>query len=710
MNRRELLKGLGSGAVLGEIAPQSRKPAQSREIPGFSDWVVVAPGVWRSTCGEPESHTPVRSRKIAPSLNALRDLPAVSRPPLNVPVGSVSSRGVEFRLDLAPNELIYGFGLQFLSFQQRSKKRTVRVNADPKVDSGDSHAPVPLYVTTGGYGVLVDTFRHAVFYCGEAHPRPTRPESPDSIEVNTPQMVRAREQETASRVLVEVPRCAGIDVYLFAGPQLRDAVQRYNLFSGSGALPPEWGLGFWYRAEMHLNAAEVLTLGKHLRESGIPCDVLGLEPGWQTHAYSCTFAWDMHRFPDPAGFVRSAKEIGFRVNLWEHAFTHPASPIFSELEPHSGDTAVWGGLVPDFAGEPARRIFGDYHGRALIDSGVSGFKLDECDNSDFTEGWSFPDNSRFPSGVDGELMHAQFGLRYQDTILDQFRQRGLSTYNLVRSSYALASPYPFVLYSDLYDHRQFIRALVNAGFNGLLWCPEVRDASNEEDLIRRLQSVIFSPLAMVNAWYIRNPPWMQIDRDKNNQNHFAEGWEQLRDRCKEIISWRMRLLPYLHAAFAEYERIGMPPFRALAMDDPHDPMLQDVDDQYMIGDRLLVAPLFAGEAERKVVLPAGNWQDFWTGELVRTRTQIVSSSFRDIPVYVKAGSLVPWANVVQHVEQQNVRQIEVRVYGDGHKAWSSPPSVGGVQLRWNAAAARGDFVQNASRGRPFEVVGWEKIG
>jgi alpha-D-xyloside xylohydrolase len=523
-------------------------------------------------------------------------------------------------------------------------------------------------------------------------------------------MMRVRETQLAGRVMIEVPRCAGVDVYLFAGPQLRDAVQRYNLFSGGGVLPPEWGLGFWYRAEMHMDAGQVLALGKSLRDSGIPCDVLGLEPGWQTHAYSCTFAWDEHRFPDPAKFVGRAGDMGFRINLWEHAFTHPASPIFSELAPHSGDIAVWGGLVPDFAGEPARRIFGEYHGHGLIDSGVSGFKLDECDNSDFTEGWSFPDNSRFRSGVDGELMHAQFGLRYQDTILNQFKQRGKSTYGLVRSSYALASPYPFVLYSDLYDHRQFIRALVNSGFSGLLWCPEVRDARDEDDLIRRLQSVIFSPLAMVNAWYIRNPPWMQIDREKNNQDQFGEDWERLRDRCREIISWRMRLLPYLNAAFAEYERSGMPPFRALVMDYPGDPMLQDVDDEYMIGDRLLVAPLFAGEAERKVIVPAGEWQDFWTGEQITSRTLSVPSTTPAIPLYVKAGSLLPWAEVAQHTEQAEARRMTVRVYGDGQRGWSAPASVGGLQLRWDSVASRGTVWQGSGNSRPFDVVGWRKIG
>jgi alpha-D-xyloside xylohydrolase len=461
---------------------------------------------------------------------------------------------------------------------------------------------------------------------------------------------------------------------------------------------------------MHLSADEVLTLGKDLRSSGIACDVLGLEPGWQTHAYSCTFAWDPHRFPDPKGFVRSAGDLGYHVNLWEHAFTHPASPVFEKLVPYSGDIGVWGGLVPDFAGEPARRIFGEYHGTALIDAGVSGFKLDECDNSDFTEGWSFPDNSHFPSGVDGEQMHAEFGLRYQDAVWGAFKARGRETFGLVRSSGALAAPYPFVLYSDLYDHRQFIRALVNSGFSGLLWCPEVRDATSEEDLVRRLQSVVFSPLAMVNAWYIRNPPWKQIGREANNAGRFSEGWEGLQARCREVISIRMQLLPYLRGAFAEYQHSGLPPFRALVMDFPDDPALQTVDDEYMVGDRMLVAPMFAGERERPVVLPKGEWNDFWTGAPVAGGTKFsVAASHQQIPVYVKAGSVVPWAEVAQHTAAPEARRVTARVYGDGRLPWTSPASVGGVRMAWDAGQRRGT-VQHAGAAAPFEVVEWKQIG
>lgn len=710
MNRRDLLKTMASGALVAGV-PSSDAMVLGTTEKYETNWTVVAPGIWKATVGNPETHTPVRARQIGPKLEALHRLPVVNTPPLAAPKCAVGARGVELQLLLEPGELMYGFGLQMMSFQQRSKKRTVRVNADPKVDSGDSHAPVPFYVTTRGYGILVDTFRHATFYCGEAHPRPEHAVSADSIAVNTPQMMRVRDRRESSPVLVEVPRCAGVDVYLFAGPELLTAVRRYNLYSGGGVLPPEWGLGFWYRPEMHLNAEEVIALGSDLRASGIPCDVLGLEPGWQTHAYSCTFAWDGNRFPQPKQFIDRAAGLGFHINLWEHAFTHPASPIFSQLKPYSANFAVWDGLVPDFAGEKARHVFGDYHGKALIDIGISGFKLDECDNSDFTEGWSFPDQSRFPSGVDGEQMHAEFGLRYQDAILKQFEQRGKPTYNLVRSSGALAAPYPFVLYSDLYDHRQFIRALVNAGFSGLLWCPEVRDAASEEDLIRRLQSVVFSPLAMVNAWYIRNPPWKQIEREQNNAGHFSPGWEQLQTRCKEIISWRMQLLPYLHAAFAVYQRDGLPPFRALLMDYSNDPALAEVDDEYLIGDRLLVAPLFAGEAQRTVVLPKGDWHDFWTGTPVAGgRKFTLSGDTRNIPVYVKSGSVLPWAKISQHADAKESRQLEVRVYGDGHLAWTAPESVGGLRLAWDNKAKRGRVEQGSGSGPEFQITAWKEMG
>ena len=200
--------------------------------------------------------------------------------------------------------------------------------------------------------------------------------------------------------------------------------------------------------------------------------------------------------------------------------------------------------------------------------GVSGYKGDECDSSDFTGGWSFPEMSRFPSGADGEQMHSLFGLRYQDALTQAFDQRQQRTYGLVRSSGALAAPYPYALYSDLYNHRQYVHSIPQAGFCGLLWAPEVRDSANPVELVRRLESAAFSPLAMINAWYLRNPPWKQVNRQENNAGRFADGWEKVEEQCRGIMQLRMEFIPWLQAAFVRYHREGLPPFRALVMTSP----------------------------------------------------------------------------------------------------------------------------------------------
>ena len=322
----------------------------------------------------------------------------------------------------------------------------------------------------------------------------------------------------------------------------------------------------------------------------------------------------------------------------------------------------------------------------------------------------FPDMSRFGSGLDGEQMHASFGLGYQETIWKQFRDRSKDTYCLVRSSGALAAPYPFALSSDLYEHRQFVRAVLNAGFSGLLWCPEVRDAVSQEDLIRRLQTTVFSPLAMVNAWYIRNPPWKQLNRELNNNDILLENWPKLEARCREIIGWRMRLIPYLLSAFHRSVYDGTPPFRAPVLDHPDEARMQTVDDEYMIGDRMLVAPLFAGEAKRTIVLPDGGWHDFWTGELVSGSEIEATASTENIPVFVRSGSIIPLAEVGASSASDESRRLTVQVYGDGHLPWQLDPGVpAALQFTWNAAQRRGSE-QQASSDRPYRTVGWRQLG
>ena len=345
MQRRRFL-GIagGSGAMLQARVARGQAPNRPEE---------VHPGVWKFRLGSVEPLTPVSTRRYLPAVAGLKELPGAGECPVRV-TGTVSKRGCVVRIPLASNEGVYGYGLQLQSFVQRGGKKRLRVNADPKMDTGDSHAPVPFYLTTRGYGVLVDTARYATFYSGgkkiKNQPAGAERGEPSAIAADAlPAAYRRAPFGDRTEVLVEVPEAEGVDVYVFGGPSMRLAAQRYNLFSGGGALPPRWGLGMWYRVKNDYGQQEVLQLAGEFRERGIPCDVIGLETSWETHAYSSSFQWS-GKYPQAAEMIQQLSKRHYRLNLWEHAFTHPSSPIYQELLPHSGDYEVWAAWCPIFWG------------------------------------------------------------------------------------------------------------------------------------------------------------------------------------------------------------------------------------------------------------------------------------------------------------------------------------------------------------------------
>jgi alpha-D-xyloside xylohydrolase len=535
----------------------------------------------------------------------------------------------------------------------------------PENDLGESHAPVPFFVSTRGYGVFVDSARFVTVYTGNVAPIQTKTDDANSeVATSTTELYRTRKLKTKI-LLADIPAAAGVDVYIFAGPQMRDAVARYNLFSGGGCVPPLWGLGIQFRGYGKFGADESLALAKQLRADHMPCDVWGVEPGWQTKTYSCSFVWNTNRFPDPSGFIKELHGLGYRLNFWEHAFTHPSSPMFDALRPWSGDYMVWGGLVPDFATTEGRRIFLKQNDEVLFSKGVDAMKLDECDDQpESPTPWSFPAASVFPSGLDGEQMHSLIGVLYQQTMLEPYHKNGTRTWGLVRNSQALAAPLPYVVYSDSYDPRCFVRGLVNESFTGLLWTPEVRDAHSVEDLYRRAETVIFSPLAMNDCWYMKNPPWQQIAREKNNQGEWMPDRQQVTDGMRRLLQLRMSFVPYLYSAFNEYHRQGIPPIRALVLDWPRDARVRDIDDQYMFGAGVMVAPMFAGEKKRFVYLPAGDWYDFWTHQKYTGGQRIEATNDEEqIPLFVKKGTLLPLCQPVEHISADTVFDLTVYAFG-----------------------------------------------
>jgi alpha-D-xyloside xylohydrolase len=629
-------------------------------------------GVRCCQLGESESITPVKLYGAGAVLELGHDNTALPFNRKDI-VSQKTRRGFIVEIPMKNNEDFYGFGLQFHAFNQANRRRFMKVNSDPLADTGESHAPVPFYVSTAGYGLLVDTFRYATFYTGTNGARGSSKsfgETKKNYDEFSEQSIYALKQARNDRhILIEIPNCAGVDLYFFEGPSMLDAIRRYNIFSGGGCLPPLWALGNWYRAYGGSDQEHILKLAEVFRQSEIPVNVLGLEPGWHSHSYSCTYLWNENLFPEPDMLIQKLKALGYHINLWEHAFIHPLSELYEILESRSADYEVWGGVVPDFADKTTRDAFSKYHKKNFIDRGITGFKLDECDNSDFNQtNWSFPELSSFPSGLDGEQMHSAMGLLYQKTIEQAFREQGMRTLGQARSSWALAAKSPFVLYSDLYDHRQFVRALVNSGFSGLLWSPEVRSCEDAEDLIRRLQTTVFSPQSLLNCWRISNPPWFQTNTEKNLAGEQMEGSEYITGIAKKYLDLRMQILPYLYSAFFRYYAEGLPPLRALVLDYEKDQCTHSIDDQYMFGDSLMVAPMFKGQTTRAIFLPKGEWYDFWT-HIKFEGSQIVNfnAPLEIIPVFVKSGSIIPLAQTVQFVKSDTIFDITAFCFGGGEK-------------------------------------------
>ena len=345
----------------------------------------------------------------------------------------------------------------------------------------------------------------------------------------------------------------------------------------------------------------------------------------------------------------------------------PESSFYAKIEPYTGSHTVWNGIVPDFMTNEASQIMGDHFNKELLDVGVSGFKVDEVDGYDQ---WVWPDNATFPSGLDGETMRQIYGLLVQKWSADLYKSRNERTYGLVRGSNAGASSFPYVIYNDYYRHEDFITALINSSFCGVLWTPEVRKSDTQEEWVRRMQTVCFSPMAMINAWADGTKPWS-----------FPEVYAQ----CQDVAFLRMRLLPYIYSTFARYYFEGIPPFRAMAMEDGfHDRVGQaatdvssdanpyavavkkEIKDQYMMGESILVAPLFKWSVTREVVLPLGNWYDFYTGDYVGNGEIIhVEAGLDKIPLFVKDGGIIPMMSAIrQTAEWKEDMPLEIRVYGE----------------------------------------------
>jgi alpha-D-xyloside xylohydrolase len=627
-------------------------------------WLEVYPGIWKAAVGTPEPVSLLITARNQANVIALKKLPGVSFPLPEHDIQAIAADNkIYLRFQLDKKEKLYGLGLNFKTINQRGQILNLHVDHYGGGDLGRTHAPVPFYVSSAGYGILIDAARYITVYAGTG----VRTDSKNPPVLYDRNMDNNWDAQPYSDAVEFVIPAGGAEMYVFAGPTAMNVVQRYNLMNGGGCLPPKWGLGFTQRVPTLYTQGDILKEVTDFEKHGFPLDFIGLEPGWQSMAYPCTFEWDKQRYPDPDGLIATLKSKGIRTNLWFNPYVSPKAGIYNRIKPFAGTHTVWNGIVPDITQPETQQILKEVFAHSLIKKGVGGFKIDEVDGFD---NWLWPDVAQFPSGTSAEQMRQIYGLAFQRMTTEWFMENNQRTYGLVRASNAGASRFPYVLYNDYYSHRDFITALINSSYIGVLWTPEVRASETAEEWLRRMQTVCFSPMAMINAWADGTKPW---------------SFPEVEDAVREVASLRMQLLPYIYSTFAQYYFEGIPPFRAMNLVAPYvnnssdvsdrtypsDSKLwsntdRDFHDQYMMGDNLLVAPVFAGEKSRKVYLPSGKWYDFYTGELVGENEVIdVVPGVNKIPLFVKNGSIIPMVPFHLHAPRIGDKMpLEIRCYGD----------------------------------------------
>ena len=513
----------------------------------------------------------------------------------------------------APDEAFSGFGESFTRLDKRGQ-RPVMWNFDAfGAESQRAYKNVPLYLSSRGYGVLVDSG------------------APVEFDVC---------QSTHSVVQIVVPDDV-LDYYVIAGPTPPEVLKRYDRLTCRPTLPPKWAFGTWISSGFCVDSQErVLARARTIRERGIPCDVLHLDTYWQTDGHWSDLKWDAKNFPDPDAMLAELDEMGFKVCLWMNPYVSHLSPLFREaaeagyfLKNQAGLVYVadcWHGSFPacgivDFTNPAAVEWFKGLL-RPLLRQGVALFK------TDFAEG--VPADSVAWNGMSGTDLHNVYTLLFNDVVAEVTRE--VNGHGLVwaRSSYLGGQRHSAQWGGDTYTSYAAMGSTIRGGLaHGLsgvpFWSHDAGGFTGRptDDLyVRWTQFGALSPLLRLHGTTTREP------------------WEFPAVEAEAVAGLRLRyrLMPYIYSAAVEAARTGAPMMRALCVDYPDDPVAWQADLQYLLGRDLLVAPMTAPEGVRQVYLPAGQWVDYWTGEVLDgSRYVRVAKPLDQIPLFVRYGALIP---------------------------------------------------------------------
>ncbi len=567
-----------------------------------------------------------------------------------------SSR-VLLRWRVPPDAHFYGLGERAAPLDLRGSVY-VNWNTDPRTyDPGDD----PLYLCVPFLLALHPDGRRAF---GLLLENPTR----SRLDLG---------QADPETVTIEVDD-AMVEYSFFYAPTIAQLVERFTEETGRHPLFPRWALGYHQCRWSYYPEERVRRLALHFRETyRVPCDGIHLDIHYMD-GYR-VFTWDLRRFPDPAGLIAELHAQGFKiVTIIDPGVKADRNfPVFQDglrkgMFCRYPDGRVFIGPVwpgncafPDFTDPRVREWWGDLH-RDLLEAGVDGIWDDMNEPALFGE-----DDATIP----GPVCHSLDGVGG-----DHRRAHNLYGLNMARATaegLARLAPdrRPFVITrsgwtgvqryaahwtadnrSDWASLRQTLPMVLNLGLSGIAFTGSdiggFEGFATGELFTRWLQMSVFFPFCRAHT-YLASPdqePWS-----------WGEPYLSIN---REFIRLRYRMLLYLYTALWQCTRTGMPIVRPLLLAFQDDPTTHVLDDEFLCGDALLVAPVLEeGATRRRVYLPAGRWYDFWTDALFEGPAWVEAEApLERIPVFVRAGAVVPTGPEMDYVGQRPTDPLTLHLY------------------------------------------------
>ncbi|MVN92693.1 glycoside hydrolase family 31 protein [Mucilaginibacter aquatilis] len=466
-----------------------------------------------------------------------------------------------------------------------------------------------------------------------------------------------------------------LQYYYIHGPNMMDVVKRYHLLTGTHPMPPLWALGYHQCRWSYYPESKVKKVANGFRENKIPCDGIYLDIDYMD-GYRC-FTWNRKYFPDPKKMIKELAADGFKTvviidpgirvddNYWVFKEGKEKRYFCRRCDDYFMEGHVWPGRCqfPDFTNPEVREWWGTLFDE-LVQLGVAGVWNDMNEPAVFGAG-TFPDDVRHQyDGYRGShrKAHNVYGMQMVRATYEGMRKlmKNKRPFTITRAGYSGVQRFTSVWTGDNVASWEHLRLgnvqCQRLSMSGIPFCgTDIGGFSGEPDgelFTRWIQMGTFSPFMRAHS---------AGDTKEREPWSFGEPYTAIN---RKFIELRYKLIPYLYSTFWEHHRYGFPILRPVVMQEQDEINNQARQDEFTYGDKILVCPVMEpGQTSRKVYLPKGNWFGYWDNELIEGGREVeVATPLETIPLFVKAGSVIPEYPVMQYVGEKEIEEVKLNVY------------------------------------------------